>query len=54
VDFAAFEAAYTEARGIEALSRHDARDFFERHFAPALIVLADGSSEFTTPGPSQR
>lgn len=53
VDFAAFEAAYTEARGIEALSRHDARDFFERHFAPALIVLADGSSEFTpTPSPS--
>jgi len=40
VEFAAFEAAYAEARGIEAPDALAARKFFERHFVPALIEPA--------------
>lgn len=37
IDFAAFEPAYAEARNVDALGGDAARQFFERHFVPALI-----------------
>jgi membrane-bound lytic murein transglycosylase A len=48
VDFAAFEAAYAEARVAEVADGAQARAFFERHFVPARIAAEDGGRGFVT------
>ncbi|ODT06720.1 MAG: transglycosylase [Mesorhizobium sp. SCN 65-20] len=48
VDFAAFEAAYAEARSQAELGKTAARAFFERHFVPARVTPDDRSAGFVT------
>lgn len=48
VEFAAFEAAYAEARSHAALDEASARAFFERHFVPALVTPDDRPAGFVT------
>lgn len=47
VDFNTFAAAYAEASQVEALGADEARAFFERHFAPALVMtrLEEGAGD---------
>ncbi|TGV64485.1 transglycosylase, partial [Mesorhizobium sp. M2D.F.Ca.ET.160.01.1.1] len=48
VDFNAFAEAYGEARAVSAPNRSEARSFFERHFAPALVMPDNGGSGLVT------
>jgi membrane-bound lytic murein transglycosylase A len=48
VDFHAFAEAYGEARAVSAPNRSEARSFFERHFAPALVMPDNGGSGLVT------
>ncbi len=40
----AFAAAYAQARLIDGPTSRDAREFFERHFAPYRVILGDDAS----------
>ena len=48
VEFEAFAHAYRDARSVINLSTEDARRFFERHFVPCRIELADNERGFVT------
>nr|WIE92293.1 murein transglycosylase A [Mesorhizobium sp. WSM4875] len=48
VAFAAFAEAYTEARSVSPANRSEARSFFERHFAPALVAAESGGAGLVT------
>lgn len=49
VSLDAFAAAHAEARLLETLTAADARDFFERHFAPCRVIPGgDASHGFVT------
>ncbi len=47
IDFAAFGAAYAEARLCQTVDGDDARAFFEKHFQPCVIVPEHGSGFVT-------
>ncbi|RWM97660.1 MAG: transglycosylase [Mesorhizobium sp.] len=47
VAFAAFAEAYTEARSVSPANRSEARSFFERYFAPALVAAGGGAGLVT-------
>ncbi len=48
VAFESFAPAYADARQISLQSEADARDFFERHFAPAFVSPGDAQNGFVT------
>jgi membrane-bound lytic murein transglycosylase A len=48
IDFAAFSSTYDEARNAPPADRLAAREFFERHFAPARVLPETGGSGFVT------
>lgn len=48
VDFAAFEPAYTEARGAIPADENVARGFFEKHFTPFHVTPEVGDSGLVT------
>ena len=48
VAFESFALAYADARQISLQSEADARDFFERHFAPAFVSPGESQTGFVT------